>query len=74
MMETLFLSNWQHEQNGRYLSNPNRYVNGQAADQVAPQKGGMEEKRIQEARRRSQSAAKRRRLRGGMPAAMGRER
>jgi DNA excision repair protein ERCC-4 len=73
MMETLFLSNWQHEKNGRYLNNPNRYINGAAADQVEPQRGGMEEKRIHEARRRNASAIKRRRLRAGAPARSGRD-
>jgi len=70
MMETLFLSNWQHEKNGQRLSNPSRYVNGAGADQVTPQRGGMEEKRMQEARRRNASAIKRRRMRAGAPASM----
>lgn len=73
MMETLFLSNWQHEKNGQRLSNPNRYTNGESVDEVEPGKGGMEAKRQLEARRRNASAVKRRRLRAGAPATMQRE-
>lgn len=70
MMETLFLSNWQHEKNGQYLSNPNKYINGAAADQVRTELGAMEEKRIQEGQRRRGGGApsyKRRRVRAGAP-------
>lgn len=66
MMQTLFLSNWQHEKNGQRLANPARYTNGAGADQV-PTSGGMEQ-RIAEGRRRGAPSFKRRRMRAGAPA------
>lgn len=61
MMETLFLSNWQHEKNGERLSNPARM----GGDQVDT-KGDIERKKNQEqSRRRNASAYKRRRTRAG---------
>ena len=75
-METLFLSNWQHEKNGERLSNPSKMVRGQVAggDEVRVKAGEMEEKRLQSAgtrdyasrgRGRGTPSYKRRRLRGG---------
>ncbi|EIW69128.1 hypothetical protein TREMEDRAFT_62855 [Tremella mesenterica DSM 1558] len=70
MMETLFLSNWQHEKNGERLSNPSRV----GADEVRTAKGVMEEQRIQDAKarglgnKRGVPSYKRRRLRGGATA------
>ena len=79
MMETLFLSNWQHEKNGERLSNPAKMVRGQAAggDEVKVKAGEMEEKRLESAgmrdyksrgRGRGTPSYKRRRLRGGAEA------
>ncbi|ORY29555.1 hypothetical protein BCR39DRAFT_532115 [Naematelia encephala] len=72
MMETLFLSNWQHEKNGERLSNPAKMDNGLGRDEVRVKKGEMEEKRQFEADKRAAKARgrgtpyyKRRRLRGG---------
>lgn len=74
MMQTLFLSNWQHEKNGQRLANPSRYTNGAGADQVPTSKSGMEAKRIAEAnRQRGAPSFKRRRMRAGAPARAGRE-
>ncbi|BEJ11286.1 hypothetical protein CspHIS471_0107080 [Cutaneotrichosporon sp. HIS471] len=66
MMQTLFLSNWQHEKNGQRLANPARYTNGAGADQVQTSKGM--EQRMVEARRRGAPSFKRRRMRAGAPA------
>ena len=67
MMQTLFLSNWQHEKNGERLSNPARMQQLQGGDEVRVRKGEMEEKRMRDASRRGRGtpAYKRRRLRGG---------
>ncbi|WWC68974.1 uncharacterized protein I206_102910 [Kwoniella pini CBS 10737] len=77
MMETLFLSNWQHEKNGERLSDPNK-MNGDEGDEVRVKKGEMEAKRLEDAKDRQRGtprgrgvpAYKRRRLRGGAAAAM----
>ncbi|WWC87511.1 uncharacterized protein L201_002401 [Kwoniella dendrophila CBS 6074] len=78
MMETLFLSNWQHEKNGERLSDPNK-MKGDDGDEVRVKKGEMESKRLEDAkdrrgnngmRGRGVPAYKRRRLRGGATAAM----
>lgn len=66
MMQTLFLSNWQHEKNGQRLANPAQYSNGAGADQV-PTSKGMEQRMV-EARRRGAPSFKRRRMRAGAPA------
>ncbi|WVR04063.1 hypothetical protein IAU60_001062 [Kwoniella sp. DSM 27419] len=73
MMETLFLSNWQHEKNGERLSDPNRMSDMAGGDEVRIKKGEMEAKRLEEAKKREGGgrgrgtpAYKRRRLRGGM--------
>jgi DNA excision repair protein ERCC-4 len=61
MMETLFLSNWQHEKNGESLSNPARMM----GDEVR-KRGEMETKRVEESsRRRGTPSYKRRRTRAG---------
>ena len=61
MMETLFLSNWQHEKNGERLANPARM----GGDQVNT-KGDIEKKKNEEAlRKRNASSHKRRRTRAG---------
>ncbi|WVF66815.1 hypothetical protein IAT40_001557 [Kwoniella sp. CBS 6097] len=71
MMETLFLSNWQHEKNGERLSDPNRMRQSNGGDEVRVRRGEMEEKRLEEASRRGNPrgrgipAYKRRRIRGG---------
>ena len=66
-MQTLFLSNWQHEKNGERLSNPARMKQMQGGDEVRVPRGEMEEKRMNDAKRRGRGtpAYKRRRLRGG---------
>ncbi|WVQ62983.1 uncharacterized protein L199_001132 [Kwoniella botswanensis] len=78
MMETLFLSNWQHEKNGERLSDPNK-MKGDEGDEVRVKRGEMEEKRLEDAnqrrgangnRGRGVPAYKRRRVRGGAAAAM----
>ncbi|KAL1410200.1 DNA repair protein RAD16 [Vanrija albida] len=69
MMETLYLSNWQHEKNGQRLSNPSRYTDGVAGDQVAA-RSGLDEKRI--AAHRGAPSYKRRRRRAGAPVGPGR--
>lgn len=67
-METLFLSNWQHEQNGERLSNPSRMQHVEHGDEIV-RRGDMEAKRTEERRIRSgQPYYKRRRIRGGMMA------
>ncbi|KLT38478.1 hypothetical protein CC85DRAFT_281064 [Cutaneotrichosporon oleaginosum] len=71
MMQTLFLSNWQHEKNGQRLVNPARYTNGAGADQVSTSKGM--EQRMGEAKRRGAPSFKRRRMRAGAPARGSRE-
>lgn len=64
MMESLFLSNWQHEKNGETLSNPARM----AGDEVR-KRGDMEVKRVEEHhRRRGTPSYKRRRTRAGATA------
>lgn len=61
MMETLFLSNWQHEKNGESLSNPARM----AGDEVR-KRGEMEVKRGEDNnKRRGTPSYKRRRTRAG---------
>jgi len=70
MLQTLFLSNWQHEKNGERLSNPARMNDFQGGDEVRVKRGEMEEKLMSDANRRSargrgMPAYKRRRLRGG---------
>lgn len=67
MMQTLFLSNWQHEKNGQRLANPLRYTNGAGADQVPTSNSGIE-KSIAENRQRGAPSFKRRRMRAGAPA------
>ena len=73
-METLFLSNWQHEKNGERLSNPSKMYGGRGHDEVKVKAGEMEEKRMKDAglrdykgrgRGRGVPSYKRRRLRGG---------
>lgn len=67
MMETLFLSNWQHEKIGERLTNPAM----RGIDEVRVKPGEMEQTRmrIDEIRRnRGQPRYKRRRLRGGAAA------
>ena len=60
-METLFLSNWQHEKNGERLSNPARM----GGDQVKS-KGEIEKKKNEEQmRKRGVPSYKRRRTRAG---------
>ena len=71
MMETLFLSNWQHEKNGERLTNPARMDGLNGADEVQGKKGELEEKRDKFGRR-GVPAYKRRRLRGGATALPGR--
>ncbi|ORX36395.1 hypothetical protein BD324DRAFT_642553 [Kockovaella imperatae] len=77
MMETLFLSNWQHEKNGEKLSNPSKMHHGAGGDEVRVKAGEMEEKRLKDAglrdyksrgRGRGVPSYKRRRLRGGAEA------
>ena len=70
MMQTLFLSNWQHEKNGERLTNPARMTQYQGGDEVRLPRGEMEEKRMNDANRRGgrgrgMPAYKRRRMRGG---------
>ncbi|WWD16753.1 hypothetical protein CI109_101184 [Kwoniella shandongensis] len=69
MMETLFLSNWQHEKNGERLSDPNRMQQSNGGDEVRVKKGEMESKRMEDANRRGRGKGvptyKRRRQRGG---------
>lgn len=69
MMETLFLSNWQHEKNGERLSDPARMQQIQGGDEVRVPKGEMEAKREgarkDAGRGRGRPSFKRRRLRGG---------
>ncbi|KAL7419755.1 DNA repair protein RAD16 [Cryptotrichosporon argae] len=72
MMETLFLSNWQHEKNGERLANPSRMDGARGGDEVKTSKGGMEEKLEEAGRRRGIPAYKRRRRRAGAPESMGR--
>ncbi|WRT65456.1 uncharacterized protein IL334_002399 [Kwoniella shivajii] len=76
MMETLFLSNWQHEKNGERLSDPNK-MRGEEGDEVTVKRGEMEAKRLEDAKRRANNtgrgrtpAYKRRRVRGGAAAAI----
>ena len=71
-METLFLSNWQHEKNGMRLSDPLKMEQVQGGDEVRLPKGEMEQKRggIKDRQqwrgsRRGVPTYKRRRLRGG---------
>lgn len=72
-MQTLFLSNWQHEKNGQRLANPSRYANGASADQVPTSKSGMEKRMAEANRRRGAPSFKRRRMRAGAPISAGRE-
>lgn len=69
MMETLFLSNWQHEKNGERLTDPTRMRQENGGDEVKVKKGEMEAKRLAEAKyrggKRGIPAYKRRRQRGG---------
>jgi DNA excision repair protein ERCC-4 len=61
MMETLFLSNWQHEKNGERLSNPAKL----RADEVSS-RGEIEKKKNEEQmRKRGVPSYKRRRTRAG---------
>lgn len=61
MMETLFLSNWQHEKNGERLSNPARM----GGDEVRS-RGEIEKKKNEEQmRKRGIPSYKRRRTRAG---------
>jgi DNA excision repair protein ERCC-4 len=72
MMETLFLSNWQHEKNGERLTNPARLDNWNGGDEVRMRRGGMEEERMEDRRARSgQPRYKRRRIRGGAEGMVG---
>jgi len=61
MMETLFLSNWQHEKNGERLDNPAKLHR----DEVSS-KGEIEKKKNEEQmRKRGTPSYKRRRTRAG---------
>lgn len=66
-METLFLSNWQHEKYGNRISDPATMADGEGGDQVV-RKGEMESKKAEDKRMRNGTPYyKRRRVRGGMP-------
>lgn len=71
MMETLFLSNWQHEKNGQRLHHHHvgrTPSDPEARDEVV-RRGDMEKKQAEEKGMRSgQPYYKRRRIRGGMSA------
>jgi hypothetical protein len=73
MMETLFLSNWQHEKNGERLSDPAKMKGYQGGDEVRVKRGEMEDKRLQSSRGRGGKTPyyKRRRIRGGGVLPMG---
>ncbi|KAK4688167.1 DNA excision repair protein ERCC-4, partial [Tremellales sp. Uapishka_1] len=74
MMETLFLSNWQHEKNGERLSNPSKMESFNGGDEVKVQKSGLEEKAAAERLKKSRASYyKRRRQRGGLAGQMGRD-
>lgn len=63
MMETLFLSNWQHEQSGNSLYDPAAL----GGDEIV-KRGEMESKRLDDKRNaKDRPYYKRRRVRGGMP-------
>nr|ODN98611.1 DNA excision repair protein ERCC-4 [Cryptococcus depauperatus CBS 7855] len=65
MMETLFLSNWQHEKNGERLAGTRMHSKGEDELRV---RGEIEKKRVEEHRRAERgrlSSYKRRRQRGG---------
>lgn len=71
-METLFLSNWQHEKNGERLNNPSRMEDGLGSDEVT-KKGDIEGKRNDDMMRKKRaSELKRRRERGGKVGSAGR--
>ena len=60
MMETLFLSNWQHEKNGERLDNPAKLHR----DEVSS-RGEIEKKKNEEQMRKRMPNYKRRRTRAG---------
>lgn len=82
MMQTLFLSNWQHEKNGERLSNPARMKGYQGGDEVKVKKGEMEATRDKGrgggrggrggTANRGVPSYKRRRIRGGGTVPVGR--
>jgi DNA excision repair protein ERCC-4 len=65
MMETLFLSNWQHEKNGERLSNPAKMRGFQGGDEVKLKQGELESKTAGGGRGKGTPYYKRRRIRGG---------
>ena len=72
MMETLFLSNWQHEKNGERLINPAKMKNGLEVDEVRVRQGKLEQKmQDRNPKNKGQPRYKRRRLRGGAQAMVG---